>query len=86
MKGKSMMTSMKIDVPLSTRQVRFLEAIAMGNRPAKAATLAGYSLASGVHLIRNPAIRAAIRAIGANLDYVREQLKRHPVENERVDA
>jgi phage terminase small subunit len=81
-----MITDVRVTVPLNTRQVLFLQALCCGQKPAAAARSAGYSIASGVHLIRNPAIRAALREVHENIAYVVRQMEAHPAENERADA
>ena len=64
----------KIDVTLTDRQRQFVQFLCDGYRPAAAAQRAGFSIASGVHLLRNPAIVATVKMLASNLNYVVQRM------------
>lgn len=54
-------------IELSDREELFVLALAKGLRPTRAATAAGYSIASARPLLHKPHLAAAIRQCTANL-------------------
>ena len=65
-----MITSIKVDIKPTEKQLKFIDGLVTGLKPAAAAIYAGYSIASGVHLIRKPVIQAIVRHCHENLAYV----------------
>jgi phage terminase small subunit len=57
----------KTTVTLSAPEEAFVLALARGLKPTRAATAAGYAVASARNLLRKPHIDAAVRTIAANL-------------------
>lgn len=67
-----------VRVALSDRQIDFLIGL-MYHSPSKAAQNANYSASNGHHLLRNPAMRAAILAAHRNLTHAVKAIEAHPL-------
>lgn len=74
-------------VELPEREVSFVRFVCEGYAPARAATMAGYSIATAPGLMRKPRVVAAILACATNATAALEKVERRkPYGKEREEA
>lgn len=65
-------------IELTDREINFVQALAHGSRPTRAAKEAGYSVGSARNLLGRAHIRAALKAVSTNAETILREWEKRP--------